>query len=402
MEFNSISAYSCRVSWGSNARLIECFGNGFNQKATIENGEISTTIVNLEPSKIYTVRITLENDSVLTSDFKTCSYEEPCLENLYESLLKNEEYDTTLLNKKIHDIFVQNFSTIVKTGDQILANVSVDGTNKQLKTVAVRDGEKINVSEESVFLPFSPENQNFMQSATIVGEKNEEAVLFYDREEDAFGYGGEMFKVGDKFEMFGRSVLIGYGSIVLIFSDTVVKDWNTLGYTDAKAALVAAGDAGSSFTSTMTAANMNLIAERTDALGGSTYQSAWVSNSETPGVSEISRIVTSVDDANINATISIGVLHEDLASNRFIEPTIQSAYDYTSISSQDGADATRSAVFRSTGLQFDNDDSAIYFGASQEFRIKFSSGTPDVLSFEYFDSSAGDYVVKNQISSGSS
>ena len=227
-------------------------------------------VVNLDPSLEYTVKLTLENGEYLHKSFKTSSIEEPCLDNMYVSLRNVDgQYDTTRLNKKVHDIFVEKFSNIVKSGDSILANVSIEGVSKEMKTVAVRDGEKINVTEESVFLPFSTENPSFMQTATIV-HGDDEAVLSYDREEDAFGYGGEMFRVGDKFEIFGKTVTVGYGSIVLIFSDTVVKEWVTgLNYTDAKAGLIAAGQAGSSFTSTMNAATMNLVAEKTDTTSGS-------------------------------------------------------------------------------------------------------------------------------------
>jgi len=405
MNCDLISAYSCRISWKPeiNAKQIDCFRSGFNQSAKFENNEISLVVVNLDPSLEYTVKLTLENGEYLHKSFKTSSIEEPCLDNMYVSLRNVDgQYDTTRLNKKVHDIFVEKFSNIVKSGDSILANVSIEGVSKEMKTVAVRDGEKINVTEESVFLPFSTENPSFMQTATIV-HGDDEAVLSYDREEDAFGYGGEMFRVGDKFEIFGKTVTVGYGSIVLIFSDTVVKEWVTgLNYTDAKAGLIAAGQAGSSFTSTMNAATMNLVAEKTDTTSGSTYNSAWVYNTDTPATSEITRMVHTVDAANENATLSIGVLHTDVSLNRFIEPTIQSAYDYTSISAQDAADATRSAVFRSTGLQFDNDDSAVYFGAAQEFRIRFTSGSPDVLAVQYYDATAGDYVSKTEFSAGSS
>ncbi|ACH46871.1 unknown [Feldmannia species virus] len=48
------------------------------------------------------------------------------------------------------------------------------------------------------------------------------------------------------------------------------------------------------------------------------------------------------------------------------------------------------AAVDSTGLYFDSDDSAIYFGASKTFRIIFS----DRLLFQYLDGSTGEYVTK--------
>ena len=57
---------------------------------------------------------------------------------------------------------------------------------------------------------------------------------------------------------------------------------------------------------------------------------------------------------------------------------------------------SRSAVFRSTGLQFDNDDSAIYFGASQQFHIRFTDGTPFLLQIQCFNVSTPRRVITPQ------
>lgn len=403
MYFDLISAYSCRISWVSSTEKvekIECFRDGFYQSAKFENDDVSVVIVNLEPGLKYTVKVSA-GDKCITNTFETCSEEEPHLENLYSGLKnKDGQVNTTSLNKKVHDIFVENFSNVVTSGDSILANVSVNGVSKEIETVAIRDGEKLDVESTSVFLPFSKENNSFMQTATLV-KNNEEAVLSYDREEDAFGYGGEMYKVGDKFEMFGQMVTVGYGSIVLIFADTVARTW---GFSQSRAEAVVAGTAGSSFTSNVTAQVFNSLMEfEVDVSSGSTYQSSWAVDPTNSTVSEVTRFVHTINQDGRDGLLSLGVLHTDANDNVFIEPTIQSAYDYTSISSQDDADATRSAVFRSTGLQFDNDDAAVYFGANQQFRIIFSEEevgvTPDTLKIEYFNGT--EYVAKTEFTAGS-
>ena len=89
---------------------------------------------------------------------------------------------------------------------------------------------------------------------------------------------------------------------------------------------------------------------------------------------------------------------EYIGGNTYIEPIIQGSYDATTISAQDSADATASATFNYTGLQFDTDDAAIYFGSAQEFRIKFSTGTPSLLQIQSYDSGAGDYVTRQEFS----
>ena len=140
-----------------------------------------------------------------------------------------------------------------------------------------------------------------------------------------------------------------------------------------------------------------------DVSSGSTYQSSWAVDTTNGTVQEVSRFVHTMNQDGRDGLLSLGVLHTDASDNVFIEPTIQSAYDYTSISAQDASDSTRSAVFRSTGLQFDNDDSAVYFGASQQFRIKFTEEevgvTPDTLKVEYFNGT--EYVAKTEFTAGS-
>lgn len=408
MEFDLISAYSFRISWSTEfqAKSLECFRDGFHQTSKLEENAISAVVVNLEPSLTYTVSITTTDGERLTSLLTTCDVENPCLENLYMGLRNSEGvYDTTRLNKNVHDIFLANFSSIVTSGDSILANVTVNGIEKEIMTSAIIDGGFIGVSSESnVFLPFSKDNGKSMQAVTLKDEKNSEsATLAYDREEDAFFYGGEMYRVGDRFEMFGQMVTVGDGSIVLIFSDTVVKDWLVdLPFQHAYAASVALGTAGTSIMSNCVSNTYHTMTSKTTGASASTYHSAWVHDTDLTTTQEITRMVHTIDDNSENATLSLGVLHTDLSLNQFIEPTIQSSYDYTSISSQDALDATRSAVFRSTGLQFDNDDSCIYFGSAQQFRIKFTDGTPDILSVQYYDTGAGDYISKAEFSSGSS
>ena len=406
MEFDLISSYSFRISWSTEFQVkkIECFGKGFFENSEVEENAISAVIVNLDPSVTYTVSLITSDDKRITSEVTTLDAENPCLENLYMGLRNSEGvFDTTRLNKKLHDVFLANFSNIVSSGDNILAKVTVNGIAKDVMTSALVDGGSIEVNNESnVFLPFSKDNEKHMQVVTLTG-KDESATLSYDKAEDAFFYGGEMYRVGDRFEMFGQMVTVGDGSIVLIFSDTVVKDWLVdLPFQHAYAASVALGTAGSSIMSRVVANTYHTVTSKTTGASASTYHSAWVHDTDLTTTEEITRMVHTIDENSENATLSLGVLHTDISLNKFIEPTIQSSYDYTSISAQDAADATRSAVFRSTGLQFDNDDSCIYFGASQEFRIRFTSGTPDILSVQYYDSGAGDYISKAEFSSGSS
>lgn len=90
-------------------------------------------------------------------------------------------------------MLVKHFSDVVGSGDSILASVSINGVSKEIMTSAVTNGSVLTMGKETnVFLPFSKENTS-MQTATIRSDQGE-ATLAYDQEEDAFGYGGEMYK----------------------------------------------------------------------------------------------------------------------------------------------------------------------------------------------------------------
>lgn len=409
MDFDLISAYSVRVYWKAEfkAAFVECrgiTGRPYSKSAKCGEGDAAFVIVNLDPSNTYTVSITSsEGDKTLSSSFSTKPSSSPALANLYEGIRRRDGvYDTTRFEDEVHDVFLANFSQIVSSGDKILATVSVNGVPRDVETVAVREGSKMKVEvgeQNNLFLPFSTDNENSLQTVTLQagdmgGRRVPDVTLAYDRYENQFGYGGDMYGVGDKFELFGQMVTVADGSIVLIFSDTVAKAWPF----DSSKALSVIGSAGSHFMKNITSNVMNIIGEKEDGQKGSTYSSAWVHNKTDSTTQEATRVVHELDESSENATISIGVLHTDAADQRFIEPTLAMKYDATVISAQDSADVTASATFESTGLSFDSDQASIFFGAAKNFRIAFTDGTPALLQIQSLDAGSGEYVTRLEVS----
>lgn len=401
MDFDLISAYSVRVYWKAEfkASFVEFQSSTSSKSAKCEESDAAFVIVNLEPSSTYNVRVLDKEGNFIANSFTTKDSDVPCLQNLYEGIRRPDGvYDTTRFEKNVHDVFLENFSQIVNTGDTILASVTVNGVPQDVETVAVRDGSsmKVDTSEtQNYFLPFSSDNKSSLQTVTLQNVDSD-VTLAYDRSENLFGYGGDMYGVGDKFELFGNMVTVADGSIVLLFSDTVAKVWPF----DSSKALSVVGAAGSHFMRNLTTNVLNMVGEKVDGEKGSTYNSTWVHNTTDSTTQEVSRMVHELDETSENATISIGVLHTDASSNHFIEPTLAMRYDATVISAQDAADATASATFESTGLSFDTDQASIYFGSSKNFRIKFSDddGGPSVLQIQSYDSGFGDYVTRQEFS----
>ena len=401
MDFDLISAYSVRVYWKAdfNASFVEFQGPTSSKSAKCEEGDAAFVIVNLEPSSTYDVRILDKEGNSIVNSFTTKGSDVPCLENLYQAIRRPDGvYDTTRFEQKLHDVFLENFSQVVSSGDTILASVTSNGVSQDVETVAVTEGSSMKVDTggtPNYFLPFSSDNKSKLQTVTLQHE-TEDAILAYDRNVNEFGYGGDMYGVGDKFELFGKMVTVADGSIVLLFSDTVAKAWPF----DSSKALSVVGAAGSHFMKNLTTNVLNMVGEKVDGEKGSTYNSTWIHNTTDSTTQEVSRMVHELDEDSENATISLGVLHTDANSNQFIEPTLAMRYDATVISAQDSSDATASATFESTGLSFDSDEAAIFFGASKNFRIKFSDGDggPSLLQIQSFDSGSGEYVTRQEFS----
>lgn len=407
MDFDLISAYSVRTYWKADfkAAFVNCRGDNFSISAKCNENDATFVIVNLEPSTTYTVRISdVEGKETLSSSFTTSEEQSPNLNNLYQAIRRTDGvYDTTRFEKKLHDVFLENFSNIVSSGDVILASVVVNGVPQEVETVAVREGSSMTLdleNQKNLFLPFSTDNKSSLQTVTLESSSNNASnnavTLAYDREENAFGYGGDMYGVGDKFDLFGKMVTVADGSIVLIFSDTVAKAWPF----DPSKALSVVGAAGSHFMTNITTNVLNVVGQKVDGEKGSTYNSAWVHNSTDSSTQEISRMVHELDENSENATLSIGVLHTDSNANKFIEPTISMAHDTTVISTQ-ANDTTSSATFQSAGLSFDTDTASIFFGASKNFKIAFTDGTPALLQIQSLDSTSGEYVTRLEVSDSS-
>ncbi len=408
MEFQLISAFSAKITWTSKSETTDYivqWKQGDVVKETKTNLN-SILLLNLDPETSYDVRIISGDKIEFKGNFETSPENKPALQNLYESIkLEDGTYDATQLEKKAHDVFLKYFNDVVNNGDTIYTSVILKGASKNIETKAVVEGTTTSVTgTQNLFLPFTTDSsstQKVTLSNKVEQEKTEEPVkyastvdLVYSPSDDSFVLGDKVYKIGDKFELFGKMVTVADGSIVLVFEDTVALVYPF----DTTTAANVVGSSGSSFTKNMTCNVVNVIGSKLTGEVGSTYSSAWVYDTTADTIAEATRIVHTIDENSEAGKISIGVRHTDGSSNVFIEPVIQCESGSTTISSQDASDNTISTTFNSTGISFDTDDASIYFGGSQEFRIIFLSGTPNILAIQAYDSVAGEYVSRTEFS----
>ncbi len=384
-----------------------------------ETADNEYVMLHLKPNEKYTVRVQVapyKLDNSKTNWYsvgRDCTFHtepetEPCLQNMYDSL-KTESgiYDTSKLNKELHDIFMKNFSDIVQNGDAIRAPIRISDDNSQIvEATAVTVGNKIRVSEEagSIFLPFSnsmtPSINDQDHSVTLHNEFDE-VVVYYSRDTNTLRCGDYTdISVGDRMFMFNREVLVAEGSMVLVFQDTLTK---TYPFSTASAASLTTGSYGSYFTKNLSCGSMNLLGSKTSQTTGSATVSGYVYDSTAGTVSEMTRMVHSVDAAKATGTISLGVLHVD-GSNSFIEPVIETTYDSTLITATStDSQASLGTRFDTTGISFSSSEGSIYFGLNKNFRIKFTDGgaSPSTLAIESLNTSTGTYVTRLAFSDGS-
>lgn len=111
---------------------------------------------------------------------------------------------------------------------------------------------------------------------------------------------------------------------------------------------------------------------------------AHVADSADASVTECSRIINGT--SGDIGYFSVGVL--DPVTGTMVQ-SFKSQPSSTVISTGE-----TNATFTESGLSFDSDDCAIYFGKERTFRIMFTSNAPARLVFQCLDPSTGEYITK--------
>jgi len=115
-----------------------------------------------------------------------------------------------------------------------------------------------------------------------------------------------------------------------------------------------------------------------------TNHHAYVADSADESVTECARVI---NEARGRAGyLAIGVLDPDTGG---VVQSFRTEPSSTVISAGQAR-----ATFAQSGLSFDSDDCAIYFGKDKTFRIMFTSDAPARLVFQCLNSDTGSYVTK--------
>ncbi|KAG5183079.1 hypothetical protein JKP88DRAFT_273051 [Tribonema minus] len=117
-----------------------------------------------------------------------------------------------------------------------------------------------------------------------------------------------------------------------------------------------------------------MVADKADGATGTATSYAYVRKSDGT-VSEIARSIYTVDADMTKGSYTVGTMRMNGA-----EETIENAMEVnheqfvvTSTSTEDAALASTTAITYG-GIQFSTDTASLYFGAEQQFRIRFGAG----------------------------
>lgn len=111
---------------------------------------------------------------------------------------------------------------------------------------------------------------------------------------------------------------------------------------------------------------------------------AYVTDATDGSVTESSRVVT--ETIGGKGYFSVGVLD---AGKEEVVKSFQCSAEGTTIFAGD-----TKATFEQSGLSFDSDDCAIFFGKDKTFRIMYTEDKPARLVFQCLNTASGEYVTK--------
>ena len=110
---------------------------------------------------------------------------------------------------------------------------------------------------------------------------------------------------------------------------------------------------------------------------------------------EATSVKHTLNEAGTEGSVQVDVLHTD-GITQTMETALQISPESTKISSITDS-AALSTTFGTSGLSFDSDTGAIYFGASKDFRIQYTAAAglqPSKLEIQAYDSGSSSYVTR--------
>lgn len=271
------------------------------------------------------------------------------------------------------------------TGDILKLNVMLNDKTFLTNAIFVEDGYENSEITSNVLLPFEGKGED---QYVKIGSNS----INYTHETKNVTVDGVSRGFGESFVLGGRNVTLARGSVVIILTDTLQKDFPQEGLQGEvidNEGTVSLGD--------VTTTNTILIEGK--ELTGETSVSSYVffRDATTDQRTCAIQYLKTVDLAQTACTATVNIGYVDGSDDRSLEQVIK--YNSTSVDlrSVNSTGDSSISTLDVNGISFDSNSAGLILGDSTKFGI-FYDESNDLLQIKYYDSIAGEYIVKREFS----
>ena len=362
------------------------WGNSEPSKVTIggnvlEDVTCKLDVINSEPGKEYEIKIQGEN--TFTMNIKMPELTVRGMRMFYMSKKQeNGSFDLSRVNPEYIKFMRKN--DILDSGNNVFVKGQFKENNAIMSTTVLNSGDIYSVKDECG-LYVVPDFTDEKDQHICIENKGKNHTLYFDKSESFVKYNDVIYPHNKTFRIGNNIVSVVKGSIILSIkpvTDTTPNEFPG-GNTYASQILTS----GDMVVKDVIARSTYQVVEK--VAGSVTYNisSYYVYDSSDSTTLECSRISHGLSDDKTEGSVNFSTLFTNGSGTKEVVETINSTPTSTVITARTTTDTLRT-TFDNTGLSFDTDTGAIYFGADKDFRIQFEDASgldPAMLKIQRLD-----------------
>lgn len=362
------------------------WGNSEPSKVTIggnvlENVTSKLDVINSEPGKEYEIKIQGEN--TFTMKIKMPELTVRDMRMFYMSKKQeNGSFDLSRVNPEYIKFMRKN--DILDSGNNVFVKGQFKENNAIMSTTVLNSGDIYSVKDECG-LYVVPDFTDEKDQHICIENKGKNHTLYFDKSESFVKYNDVIYPHNQTFRIGNNIVSVVKGSIILSIkpvTDTTPNEFPG-GNTYASQILTS----GDMVVKDIIARSTYQVVEK--VAGSVTYNvsSYYIYDSSDSTTLECSRISHGLSDDKTEGSVVLSTLFTNGSGTKEVVETVNSTANSTVITARTTTDILRT-TFDNTGLSFDTDTGAIYFGADRDFRIQFEDASgldPAMLKIQRLD-----------------
>jgi hypothetical protein len=296
--------------------------------------------------------------------------------------LKNGVIDLSSMDNSVSREFKAFIVENGTSGDILRVNIDVSGQLLNAEARLVKNGDTIcsSDSDKNIYLPFSFSDK---PQEVIMKSGDKVETLKYDIEEESLIVDSRRYGFGESFVLGGRRVVLGQGSVVVIFEDSL-----PLSFPEEGIQTEITTDAGTLSSGAMMATNYIQIKSKEQSGDTVMGSHVYLYNPSTD-----QRLYATNISKSINSEMTIGeCTWKSLNTSNVMSDTLKYCPTSVSIMAVSGSEINTSIV-DNTGLSFSSDESSIFFGKYSQFKLSYENNKVLIM---HLNPETGLYKVKAQ------